>query len=130
MDLIPAGPRARARRSVGKHSWLLHPITELGHSCDSWAKENASVPTNDTNDTNENLALMLNVEIGPAEPRNKSSGHIFRLNFRISKKQAALKSMAVTRNSAAKPACFPTNAMTPPTSSAETPQPSRIANTV
>ena len=32
--------------------------------CDSWAKENAGVPTNNTN---ENPALMLNVEIGTAE---------------------------------------------------------------
>ena len=42
-------------------------VNRLRHSCDwcdSWAKENAGVPTNDTN---ENLALMLIVEIGPAE---------------------------------------------------------------
>ena len=52
-------------------------VNRLGHSydwCDSWAKENAGVPTNDTNDTNENLALILNVEIGPTEPRNNSGG--------------------------------------------------------
>ncbi len=42
-------------------------VNRLRHSCDwcdSWAKENAAVPTNDTN---ENLALLLNLEIGPAE---------------------------------------------------------------
>ena len=51
-------------------------VNRLRHSCDwcdSWAKDNAGVPTNHTNDTNENLALMLNVEIGPAE-RTKLSG--------------------------------------------------------
>ncbi len=45
-------------------------VNRLGHSCDwcdSWAKENAGVPTNHTNHTNENLVLMLNVEIGSTE---------------------------------------------------------------
>ena len=44
-------------------------VNRLRHSsdwCDSWAKENAGVPTNDTN---ENPALLLNVEIGPPERR-------------------------------------------------------------
>ena len=47
-------------------------VNQLRHSCDScdsWAKENASVPTNDTNDTNQNVALLLNVEVGLAERR-------------------------------------------------------------
>ncbi len=45
-------------------------VNRLRHSCDwcdSWAKENAGVPTNTTNTTNQNLALMLNIEIGPTE---------------------------------------------------------------
>ncbi len=45
-------------------------VNRLSYSCDwcdSWAKENAGVPTNDTNNTNENLALVLNVESGSAE---------------------------------------------------------------
>ena len=42
-------------------------VNGLRHSCDwrdSWAKENAGVPTNHTNHTNENLVLRSNVEIG------------------------------------------------------------------